>query len=74
MPDHDPEQEEVLDEAYKLGISSGLGNAAEFLMYKATEKFELGKDEEARMLRSLANDLKKQSKDAHPNKKGKKKK
>lgn len=52
--------------SYKVGTSSGLQQAAGVLLTEATEAFTLGRDEEAQMLRKLANQLSAQSKKEHP--------
>lgn len=58
--------EEDLSRAYKVGESSGLGEAAALLMSQATELFSRGKDDEARRLRALAQEIKKKSEERHP--------
>lgn len=55
-----------LNHSYKLGISSGLQQASGVLLKKATYYFEHNCDTDAKMLRSLSEDLKKQADREHP--------
>lgn len=46
----DPE----LDRAYEMGVKNAWASAAKFLMIRAGEFFQVGRDTEARLLRDLA--------------------
>lgn len=59
-------EEDALDRSYKVGISSGLEQAANFVMEEATTLFAVGNDEDARRLRRIAHELKKRADKAHP--------
>lgn len=51
---------------YAVGQSAGLDEAAHDLLTRATVSFAQGRDEEAKMLRGLAQDFKKRAKERHP--------
>lgn len=60
------ENEEGLNHAYQLGISSGLEQAANFLLEKAALNFKTSHDEVAKVLRNLYHDLLTKASEARP--------
>lgn len=54
------------DHSFKVGISSGLEQAAGKLLQDAREAFVHERDEEARMLRKMASELVAKAKETHP--------
>lgn len=61
--------EDELNRAYQVGISSGLGVAAAILLDKATAYFRVGNrdcDELASRLRDISKELKKRGDEEHP--------
>ena len=61
MKESEEEIEELSDYWLKVGESSGLKTASNYLMKEALEYFAIGKDEYAREFRRLANEFEKQS-------------
>jgi hypothetical protein len=60
------ENEEELNRSYQLGVSSGLEQAAKFLLEKAAMNFKHSHDEVAKVLRTLHHDLLTQACAARP--------
>ena len=58
--------EEALTRSYKVGQSSGLKEAAAFLMEEASKNFKCRKDSEAGMLRGYSLALEKLAEERHP--------
>ena len=54
------------DRAYKVGQSTGLDQAARALLERAAASFKSGRDEEARTLRSLSQELSERAVERHP--------
>jgi len=52
--------------SFKVGISSGLESAAGILIKKAAEAFTAGRDEEAKLLRTLNGIFIEEAKKSHP--------
>lgn len=60
------ENEEELNRSYQLGISSGLEQAAKFLLDKAAQHFKTSHDETAKVLRNLHHELLTKACEARP--------
>jgi hypothetical protein len=58
--------EDELDRTYKLGQSTGLSEAAGFLLEEASKNFKRRRDSEAELLRGYALDLEKRAEERHP--------
>jgi len=58
--------EERLNRTYQLGQSEGLSYAASILLSEASQYFERGLDEPARMLRKISEEIRDKAKEKRP--------
>lgn len=66
MPNAEDPHEKAKNEAYFLGISSGLEQASGDLLEASAQAFKDEQDESARLLRRWARTFKEKGKKAHP--------